>query len=155
MCSLAIIQVEGLLSATASRHKADIGYRGKLKALNKTCRERTLFLVFSNFAPNQIVSINLVVKKGSQVAMLKPLLLHSAQSSFFFFHLLFFRPQILFFESIWIQLSYTQRLYLNQLEDLMTRGIKRYNIDVWPGSFPEINLNCTPENTFGKYQLRR
>ena len=45
---------------------------------------------------------------------------------------------------------------LNKLEDLMTRGIKRHNIDnVWPGSFPEINLNGTPENTFGKYQLRR
>lgn len=83
--SLAIIQVKGLLSAIASRHKADIGYRGKLKAPNKTCRERTAFLSFSNFALNQIVSINLVVKKAVQVAMLKPLLPHSAKPSFYFF----------------------------------------------------------------------
>ena len=128
--SLAIIRVKGLLSAIASRHKADIGYRGKLKAPNKTSRERTVFLSFSNFALNQIVSINLVVKKAGQVAMFKPLLRHSAKPSFFFFLIYCFLDRKLGFFNQSVKLNSTQ-LYstslpgsLNQLEDLMTRGIK-------------------------------
>ena len=130
--SLAIIRVKGLLSAIASRHKADIGYRGKLKAPNKTCRERTVFLSFSKFALNQIVSVNLVVKKAGQVAMFKPLLRHSAKPFFYYYFFLIYcsLDRKLGFSNQSVKLNSTQ-LYstslpgsLNQLEDLMTRGIK-------------------------------